>query len=733
MLRGKSKPAGSSATSPVRFRATWTVLGLLLGLACGVIFGEYCAPLGVVGDAFIGLLQMTVLPYIVVSLIASFGRLSIRQSRRLGVVGGAVLCVLWGIGLYTIYMVPHAFPTWKSGSFFSTAITKAPEPIRLVEVFIPANFFASLAQSQVPAVVVMCICVGLAVSSLERKQQLIDQLDVLARALIRVSGFVAQWTPIGVFAIAASTAGTLSWAEFGRLQAYLISYTVATLFLLFIVLPWLIVTFTQFGYRDVWRVSRGALLTAFATGKLIVVLPILIEETNRLFAERNQTDRQASETTIEVLYPLAYPFPHIGKLMGMLFVPFAAWFLGRALRDYEYPMFLLSGLFSYFGGPILATPFLLDQMHLPHDMFQLFVVTGVYCGRLGDALGVMHLVAFTLLTMSVFDGTLRLSMGRVVKFSLAVTLLGLLMIVGLRIGLANTLKYVEDKEDVIAHMQLLEEPVKSVVLTSQQPNPEPLLPGEGLLGRIRRRGVIRVGYNEDKLPFAYFNIRGSLVGLDVNLAHQLARDLGVTIEFVRFDRSRLPWQLREDHFDVVMSGLVGTLERSELMQHTKPYMNVTLAFVAPDYRIRDFASLDGIRQYGEPRIGYVDVSSSFADRLRRLLPNITLVELSSNREYFEADWKDLDGLLISAESGSAFTLMYPEFEVIVPAGAQVAMPLFYAIGQRDEAMADFLEHWIDLRQRDGTIQEMYDHWILGKRRDSTNPRWSLIRYLGWVE
>ena len=133
---------------------------------------------------------------------------------------------------------------------------------------------------------------------------------------------------------------------------------------------------TPFGYRDVWQVSRVALLTAFATGKLIVVLPILIDETERLFAQRQNATGTSAAPTIDVLYPLAYTFPHLGKLMGMLFIPFAAWFFGREMRDYEYPAFLLSGLFSYFGGPVLATPFLLDQMHLPHDMFQLFILSG---------------------------------------------------------------------------------------------------------------------------------------------------------------------------------------------------------------------------------------------------------------------------------------------------------------------------------------------------------------------
>ena len=291
-----------------------------------------------------------------------------------------------------------------------------PAEIDLVELFIPANIFTSLAENQVPAVVVLCICVGLALTTIQRKQLLIDQLDILSKALVRVSSYVVRWTPIGVFAIAAHTAGTISWTELGRLQAYLIAYTAASLFLMLLVLPWLIAVFTPFGIRDVWQVSRVAMLTAFATGKLIVVLPILVEETERLFEQRRRASFDEDRPAVDVLYPLAYPFPHIGKLMGMLFIPFAAWFLGRAMKDYEYPMFLVAGLFSYFGGPVLATPFLLEQMHLPRDMFQLFILSGVYCGRLGDAVGVMHLVTFTLLTTSAFNGTLRLSVRSLVRF-----------------------------------------------------------------------------------------------------------------------------------------------------------------------------------------------------------------------------------------------------------------------------------------------------------------------------
>ena len=203
--------------------------------------------------------------------------------------------------------------------------------------------------------------------------------------------------------------------------------------------------------------------------------------------------------------------------------------------------------------------------------------------------------------------------------------------------------------------ELLEEPVDSVVFREASPNPNPRLPGESTLDRIGRRGVIRVGYNEDKLPFAYFNVQDELVGMDVNMAHALAGDLGVRIEFVRFDRKTLATQLGQDDFDVVMSGLVGTLERSEAIQHTAPYMDVTLALVVPDYRVREFKSIEAMQQAEGLRIGFVDLSRGFAERLRALLPQADLVEVRTNGEFFESDEHELDALLISAESGAAFT------------------------------------------------------------------------------
>jgi hypothetical protein len=62
----------------------------VLGIASGLFFGERIAPVQPLGSVFIGLLQMTVIPYIVVSLIAAIGRLTMDQIRMLAARGGGL-------------------------------------------------------------------------------------------------------------------------------------------------------------------------------------------------------------------------------------------------------------------------------------------------------------------------------------------------------------------------------------------------------------------------------------------------------------------------------------------------------------------------------------------------------------------------------------------------------------------------------------------------------------------
>lgn len=706
--------------------------GLTAGILTGLFFGPYCSFLQAIGDSFVGLLRMTVLPFIGSTLIANLGRQPIKQTRHLALIGGCVLIALWTLTLTAVVLLPNTLPPNESGSFYSSALVDPSTGTDLLSTFIPENIFAALAGNEVPAIILFCVLTGASLSTVPGHHTLVSLLDTVAAVLLKVASFVAKLAPIGVFAISASVAGTISLQELQSLQAYLVIYCAGGVFLAFIALPLMIVSFTPLRYRQVLRVIREPMITAFVTGKLIIVLPMLIENTEKLIKQIDAQDQERHD--VEVLYATAYAFPHAGKLLSMVFIPFAAWFLGNDLSSSEYPSLLSSGFTAYFGGPIVAIPYLLDVMHLPHDMFQLFLLTGVVGERIGDSVGVVHLTAFSLVTLAALHGSARLNLMASTKYLGATLTLGAVTLIGTSAILARAIAKAESRSEVLAKMQLIEEPSESLLIEEPAPNPVRLQEGETIIQRIRRRGVMRVGYNEDKLPFAYFGEGGHLIGFDINLAHALAHDLGVTLEFVRFDRATIAEQFKEDHFDLIMSGLVGTLERSETLRHSSSYMDVNLSLVVPDYRVRDFKTLKTIRGINELRIGFVDLSRGFVSRLTKELPDAQLIEIRNNRDYFESPDLSLDALLVSAESGSAYTLLYPGFEVVMPAELKVQLPLFYAIGGNDAETRNFLDHWIELRTKDGTFDEYYKHWILGQTRDSQPARWSVIRnVLRWVE
>lgn len=717
--------------------AQQVLVALMLGVGAGLFFGEWTTRIKFVGDIYVGLLQMMVLPYIIISLIGGIGKLTLVQAKQLAKYAVIVLLVMWAIVGVVLVLLPFALPDLTSASFYSSSLVEPAKDVKFINIFIPKNIFASLSNNQVPGVVVFCIALGIALITADRKQDVFNLLDVLSDAVMRVIKFVVKLTPLGVFAMTAAAAGTMGFEELGRLQGYFILYTVAILILGFWVMPGLIASLTPFKYRDVITIAWSAMALSFAAAKGLVALPLIIESLKTLFEKYEVNDPNAVRMA-EMLVPISYPFPNTGKLLGLFFIPFAAWFIGSKLALGDYPAFLFSGLLSYFGSVAVATPFLLDLMRLPADMFQIFVLTGVYCARMSDALGAMDMFTFAALVACASSGMMRIQWRRVMLILAGAVVIIVVAIVGVRAYLGYVSHGAYDKDKVLSSMQLMENLVPAVKV-KPEPNPLPLKPGQSRLERIRARGVIRVGYEPDRLPFSYTNVAGKLVGFDIDMAQRLARELGVTIDLVPFTFDSLSRQLRNDHFDIAMSGVYGTVEQSGNIRLSDPYMFATMALVVPDHRDMDFATPRAIKSLEKARIGIhrslvgeAVVQSAISD-----YPNVELVVLDSYRDFFEqsGSGKGLDALYTGAESGSAWTLLYPNFQVVTPWSDTFKIPLVYPYsGDDDNQMDEFLDHWVLLKQHDGTTGRAFEHWILGKGGEKKEPRWSVVRNVfGWME
>jgi Na+/H+-dicarboxylate symporter len=109
------------------------LVGLASGVLVGLFLGERASLLRWAADGFVKLLQMTVLPYVTVSIVGSLGRLRYEDARALGLKTGAVLGGVWLLALAFTFAIPLSFPQVESASFFSTPLVERRPPFNFVD------------------------------------------------------------------------------------------------------------------------------------------------------------------------------------------------------------------------------------------------------------------------------------------------------------------------------------------------------------------------------------------------------------------------------------------------------------------------------------------------------------------------------------------------------------------------------------------------------------------------
>jgi ABC-type amino acid transport substrate-binding protein len=421
-----------------------------------------------------------------------------------------------------------------------------------------------------------------------------------------------------------------------------------------------------------------------------------------------------------------------GKLILLLFILFAAWFAGHEFSIQAYPKFVFLGLFSFFGSTNMAMPFMLDTFQLPADLFQLYVLTTVITSRFCTMLASMDLLVLALMATCAMTGLISVSKKRLVNFLLVSALVMAGAIGGARVSLTLLIDdtYTKDKE--FRAMSPLRKPVAVKVHKQPLPAPPPRVSGESRLEEIAERGFVRVGYYKDVMPFAFTNDAGQFVGFDVEMAHLLAKELGVKLELVLIDPSNLADQLKSGFCDVVAA--VVTPEMMQDVAFSAPFMDETLAFIVPDHRRDEFSRYEAVQSLDALKIAIPDIPY-YVSKMKALFPRAEVMPVeTSPREFLWGELKDVDAFVHSAESGSAWTLLHPQYSVVVPQPLSVSIPVAFAMAPGDSRMVAFMDSWVELKKRDGTIDDLFNYWIFGKGADKKEPRWSVIRnVLHWVD
>lgn len=185
------------------------LLGLVLGLIAGLVFGDSVANLKWIGDVFIRLIRMLVVPLVFVTIVA--GIASMRDISRLGSIGAKTL------GFYLLTTLLSAALGLAIGGVLkpgagvdlsgvsTTAPSAAPPPLAEQALnIIPLNPIASLAQGDILSVIFFAVMIGAGTLAAGEAARPVSQFfEAGAGVLQKVTHFVMETAPFGVFALIA--------------------------------------------------------------------------------------------------------------------------------------------------------------------------------------------------------------------------------------------------------------------------------------------------------------------------------------------------------------------------------------------------------------------------------------------------------------------------------------------------------------------------------------------------
>jgi len=224
-----------------------------------------------------------------------------------------------------------------------------------------------------------------------------------------------------------------------------------------------------------------------------------------------------------------------------------------------------------------------------------------------------------------------------------------------------------------------------------------------------KRGSIRIGMSTF-VPWAMRDKNGGLIGFEIDVATQLAKDLGVQVEFVPTPFDGIIPALLAGKFDVIIGGLAITPARNLQVNFTIPYSETGLQLAAS----RKLAgSLATMADYNDARITLTcrRGSSACSDGVR-LFPKATLRQFDDDALCFqEVRNGNAHGVLASEPKPSFWSLQNADLIFMPFKETLTRTNAAFALRKGDVDSLNFLNNWIFLQTRDGFLRGRQDYWF----------------------
>ena len=236
------------------------IICMVLGTLVGILFNKigytdttiYTLIL-LLGDIFIRLLKMVIVPLIFTSIIV--GVSSIKDQTKIGRLGfktmlyyvsTSLIAILIGLTLAN-FIQPGmgAAPIDQIGAFDTTKLSSSTSILDILKRMIPLNPISALASGDILGIIFFAIFFGIVMNFVDTKynSSIKDVIDSIYQIIMKMTQVIIKCAPIGVFGLMTKTVSNTGLSIFKELGLYAMTIGLGLSIHLFIVLPVILILF----------------------------------------------------------------------------------------------------------------------------------------------------------------------------------------------------------------------------------------------------------------------------------------------------------------------------------------------------------------------------------------------------------------------------------------------------------------------------------------------------------
>lgn len=232
---------------------------------------------------------------------------------------------------------------------------------------------------------------------------------------------------------------------------------------------------------------------------------------------------------------------------------------------------------------------------------------------------------------------------------------------------------------------------------------------ESTVEAIVKRGRLLVGMSTF-VPWAMRDKNGDLIGWEVDVSKQIAKDIGVEVDLVPTAFDGIIPALIAGKFDLIATGLTITPKRALTINFSRPYAHSGTTLLANKKLAGNFKTLD---DFNKPDVTLAARRGSTGELLvRRLFPKATL-RLFDDEQLANQEVINGNAHAASAQPPRPYLLQakYPDV-VFVPFDRLLGTNSdAFAIRKGDLDTLSFLDSWIEYHTADGWLEDRHDYWF----------------------